>query len=126
MRPQPNRAGPNPTKITLAEGSKLEVKGVIAQPKPDVHMDEGFGMETESFKKGVSFGLPVILKSNATGSQKATVKARFQACNSRVCLPPKTVELPITFAVAAGAARPDKTKADERRARANRRTREIE
>lgn len=111
--PTTKPGGPNPTKIALAEGSKIEVKGKIAQPKPDVHMDEGFGMETESFKKGVSFGLPIILKANASGAQKATVKARFQACNSRVCLPPKTVELPISFTVAAGAARADKTKADE-------------
>ena len=111
--PTTKPGGPNPTKITLADGSKIEVKGKIAQPQPFVHMDEGFGMETESFKKGVSFGLPVILKADARGAQKVTIKARFQACNSRVCLPPKTVELPITFTVAAGAARADKTKADE-------------
>ena len=105
--------GPNPTKITLADGSALEIKGKIAQPKPFVHLDEGFGMETQSFKKGVSFGLPVIVKTDASGAAKATIKARFQACNSRVCLPPKTVELPIAFTVAGGAARPDKLKADE-------------
>ncbi len=104
--------GPNPTKITLGDGSALEIKGAIAQPKPDRHFDEGFGMETESFKKGVSFGLPVVLKTDASGAQKATVKARFQACNSRVCLPPKTVEIPVAFEVAAGAARPDKLKPD--------------
>ena len=105
--------GPNPTKITLADGGALEIKGKIAQPKPYVHMDEGFAMETESFKKAVSFGLPVIVKSDASGTAKATVKARFQACNSRVCLPPKTVELPIAFDVAAGAARADKLSADQ-------------
>lgn len=105
--------GPNPTKITLADGSALEAKGKIAQPKPNRHFDEGFGMETESFKKAVAFGLPVVLKADASGAQKATVKARFQACNSRVCLPPKTVELPLSFTVVEGAARPDKTKADQ-------------
>ena len=105
--------GPNPTKITLADGGALEVKGKIAQPEPFVHMDEGFQMETQSYKKGVSFGLPVIVKADASGAAKATIKARFQACNSRVCLPPKTVELPIAFTIAAGAARADKVKADE-------------
>ncbi len=105
--------GPNPTTIKLADGSALAVKGKIAQPKPNRHFDEGFQMETESFKQAVAFGLPVVLKADAKGAQKATIKARFQACNNRVCLPPKTVELPITFTVAAGVARPDKTKADE-------------
>ena len=105
--------GPNPTTIKLADGGALEVKGKIAQPKPDRHMDEGFQMETESFRKAVAFGLPVIVKADASGAAKATVKARFQACNERICLPPKTVELPVSFTVAAGAARPDKLKADE-------------
>ncbi len=104
--------GPNPTKITLADGGALEIKGAIAQPKPFVHMDEGFQMETQSYKKGVSFGLPVVVKADASGAAKATVKARFQACNSRVCLPPKTVEVPIAFTVAVGAARADKVKPD--------------
>ena len=105
--------GPNPTTIKLADGGALEIKGKIAQPKPFVHMDEGFQMETQSYKKGVSFGLPVVVKADASGAAKATIKARFQACNSRVCLPPKTVEIPVAFTVAAGAARPDKLKADE-------------
>ncbi len=105
--------GPNPTKITLAQGSPLIAKGKLVQPKPDTHFDEGFQMDTETFKKAVSFGLPFVLKSDASGAQKATIKARFQACNSRVCLPPKTVEIPVEFTIAAGAARPDKIKADE-------------
>ena len=105
--------GPNPTTIKLADGGALEVKGKLAQPKPDKHFDEGFQMETESFKKAASFGLPVVVKADASGAAKATVKARFQACNERICLPPKTVELPLNFTIAAGAARPDKTKADQ-------------
>ena len=104
--------GPNPTKITLAGGNALELKGAIAQPKPLVHFDKGFGLQTETFKKSVSFGVPVGVKTSASGAQKATIKVRFQVCNNRVCLPPKTVELPIAFDVAAGAARPNKIKAD--------------
>ena len=109
--------GPNPTKITLAKvefpySSALDIKGKIAQPKPYVHMDEGFQMETESYKKGVSFGLPIVVKTDASGAAKAMIKVRFQACNSRVCLPPKDYYLPIDFTVAAGAARADKLKAD--------------
>ena len=105
--------GPNPTTLKMAEGSALEIKGKIAQPAPYTHFDEGFQMNTETFKRAVSFGVPVMLKAGASGAQKATLKARYQACDARVCNPPKTVELPLNFTVAAGAARPDKAKADD-------------
>ena len=104
--------GPNPTKITLAEGSALVAKGKLVQPKPLVHFDEGFQMNTETFKKNVSFGLPVTVKTSASGEAKALVEVRFQVCNSRVCLPPKTVELPFSFVLPEAVARPDRLKAD--------------
>ena len=98
----------------MAEGSALEIKGKIAQPKPYIHFDEGFQMKTETFKKAVSFGVPVVLKAPARAARKKRrSKFDFQACDARVCNPPKTVELPLSFTVAAGAARPDKRKADE-------------
>ena len=105
--------GPIPTKITLTEGP-LELKGPIAQSKPNRHMDEGFGIEVETYEKAAAFGLPIVVKADASGAQKVVVKARYQACDKvkGICLPPKTVEVPVEFTVAAGAARPDKTTPD--------------
>ena len=58
--------------------------------------------------------LPVTIKAGAKGAQKAVVKVRYQACDKvkGICLPPKIVEVPVEFTVAAGAARPDKTVPD--------------
>lgn len=102
--------GPNPTKISLPDNAALELKGKIVQPAPNRHKDEGFGIDVETYEKTVSFGLPVTIKAGISGAQKAVVKVRYQTCDKvkGVCLPPKTVEVPVTFTVAAGAARPDK------------------
>ena len=105
--------GPNPTTIKVPDNAALELKGTIAQPKPDAHFDEGFKLNVESFHNAVSFGLPIVLKTGIAGAQKAVVKVRYQSCNERICLPPKTVEVPVIFTVAPGAARADKLKSDE-------------
>ncbi|PQV64246.1 Thiol:disulfide interchange protein DsbD [Abditibacterium utsteinense] len=103
--------GPNPTKIEMLPSSSLSSSGKVAQPTPAKHFDEGFQMNTETFAKSVAFGLPVRVKSGG-GPKKATVRVRFQACNARLCLPPKTVEIPLTFSVQSGAARAGKLSPD--------------
>ncbi len=100
--------GPNPTKIELVASKSLERAGKIAQPAPSKHFDEGFSMNTETFAKNVVFGIPIRVKSGVTGSQKAVFSVRFQACNARLCLPPKTVQVPVVFTLESGAPRADK------------------
>ncbi len=104
--------GPNPTTITLAPSKFVASKGKISQPKPKAHFDEGFQMQTETFAKNVAFGIPITVKTGASGAQKLVVSVRFQACNARLCLPPKTVLVPVSFTPASGAARADKLKPD--------------
>ena len=106
--------GPNPTKITLPANPALELKGQIALPKPNRHQDEGFGIEVETYEKAAEFGLPVRANTGASGAQKVVVKVRYQACDKikGICLPPKTVEVPVEFTIAQGAARPGKTAPD--------------
>ncbi len=99
--------GPNPTKIEILPNSSLVMAGKIAQPVAIEHFDEGFQMNTETFKQSVSFGVPVRVKPGAK-QIKATVSVRFQACNARLCLPPQTVEVPLLAKVEPGAARREK------------------
>ena len=103
--------GPVATSIKLLPSKALTMAGKLAQPKPDSHFDEGFQMKTETFAKSVIFGLPVKIGS-AAGAQKATIQVRYQTCNAKLCLPPKTVEVPLAFSVAPGAARADKIAPD--------------
>ncbi len=104
--------GPNPTKITVLPSKIVVPKGKIAQPKPKSHFDEGFQMQTETFAKNVAFGVPIQIKTGASGAQKIVISVRYQACNARLCLPPKTVEVPVAFTLAPGAARAEKSKPD--------------
>ncbi|MFN3653658.1 MAG: protein-disulfide reductase DsbD family protein [Armatimonadota bacterium] len=100
--------GPVPTTITLDAGQALEAAGDAVQPAPERHMDAGFKIEVEYFEGAVSFGLPVKVTASAPGEQQATVKVRYQVCQTDgVCLRPTTDTVPVSFTVEAGAARPE-------------------
>jgi thiol:disulfide interchange protein len=104
--------GPVATTIELQSSKALAPAGKAIQPKASSHFDEGFQMKTETFSKSVIFGVPFKVKSGVSGAQEATISVRYQTCNARMCLPPKTVQVPVSFTVAAGVARPDKLAAD--------------
>jgi thiol:disulfide interchange protein DsbD len=99
---------PQPTTITLEPGTALTPGGKPIQPKPIENLDPNFNLKVEYYANAVAFGLPVKIAPKAAGAQKATVKVRYMMCNDTSCLPPKTVSVPVTFTVAAGAARPDR------------------
>jgi len=111
--------GPIPTKIELAQGVNARIAGAIAQPTPIRKLDKGFGITTEIFEKSATFSVPIQiaqggmkLGAKATAPSRGTVKGaflvRFQACNARLCLPPKTVTVPFVIVVSSGAARADR------------------
>lgn len=102
--------GPIPTKIELSPGSKATVAGKIAQPKPIRQMDAGFGIETETFEKSVAFGVPFKIASDAKMPLKGVLRVRFQACNAKLCLPPKTVSVPFEMKLQSGSARANRQK----------------
>lgn len=108
---KPKDLGPVPTSITLVPGKALRAAGEPVQPAPHAAEDPGFGIKTESYEGGVAFGLPVSVAPGAAGKRQAVVKVRFQVCNERLCMPPRTLELPIAFTVAAGPARADRAAA---------------
>lgn len=60
----------------------------------------------EEYEGTATFVIPVAIKAGATGEQKATVTVKYQICDANKCLPPATVDVPVTFKVAAGAVRP--------------------
>lgn len=102
--------GPIPTKIEVAPGSRATLAGKIAQPKPVRKMDAGFGIETETFEKAVTFGVPLKIAGDAKTSVKGTFRVRYQACNEKLCLPPKTVSVPFELKIAPGKARATRQK----------------
>ncbi len=109
--PTTPEGGPIPTEIKIAPGTKTTIAGKIAQPKPERKMDAGFGIETETFEKEVTFGVPLKVAGDAKTLVKGTFRVRYQACNERLCLPPKTVSVPFEIKIAAGKARSERQKA---------------
>ena len=67
-------------------------------------MDANFGIETETYTGSASFSIPVAVDSAAQpGAQDLTINVRYQACNDKVCLPPKTVKVSATVEIVAAA-----------------------
>ncbi len=99
--------GPKRTKIELAAGSKLSANGKPIQPEPIKKHEELFGVDVEQYEGSVAFKLPVKLAQYASGPQTATVTVKYQVCDPSLCAD-ESADLPVSFAVAAGAARPDR------------------
>jgi thiol:disulfide interchange protein DsbD len=95
---KPVAEGPIPTRIWIADGQPFQLAGAVAAPDPVTVQDPALGMEVEMYEGEAAFTLPVQIAAGATGAQKLVVSASYQACNNKLCLPPKTVkaELPLT------------------------------
>lgn len=99
----PQDEGPVPTEMDFAEDAPLTRSGRIRQPQPIVKYDENFGIETEYYDEDATFTVPAKVKNNATaGKQKVMIEVTFMACSDRLCLPPKTVEVPFEVTIEAG------------------------
>jgi hypothetical protein len=97
MKPVPE--GPIPTRIWIAEGQPFALAGPVLASKPQTMHDPSFDMDVEFYEGEAGFTLPVQVAAAApAGPQKAVVSASYQACDNKICLPPKTVkiEVPVT------------------------------
>ncbi len=84
--------GPYPTKITVAENLPFELDGKIISPAPITKFDPNFEIDTKFFAEKAEFTLPIKATSETNGDNLA-VNVRFQVCDDKVCLPPKTVKV---------------------------------
>lgn len=99
----PMDEGPVATSITYPAGGPLRMAGKPKQPKPIVKFDEAFGIDTEFYEKKVDFTLPTAIAADAKlGRQKVVLQVEYMACNDRMCLPPKTVDVPLTIEILPG------------------------
>lgn len=87
--------GPTPTRITLAAGQPFAMAGAIkVAPSPRTEQDESFGVQVLMHEKSADFVIPIRAASTMkNGPDSVRVNARYQACNSSLCLPPQTARL---------------------------------
>lgn len=99
--------GSLPTVIQLLPGKALKSSGKVVQPPPLKKFNKIFKITDELYENAVAFGVPVQVTPNLTGPQNAKIRVKFMVCNDKVCLPPATKEIPVTFTPASGPARED-------------------
>lgn len=90
--------GPIPTTIALPPGQPFQLAGAIEAMPPLSKFDETFQMDIESYEEVAEFTLPVVAAKDAKpGAATLLVNARFQVCDEKQCLPPRTlkIELPL-------------------------------
>lgn len=86
--------GPIATTIVVAEVLPFRLAGEIDASAPLSKFDDTFEMDVESYEGSADFILPVAAAKDAkAGSVTLTVSARYQACDDKQCLPPRTVKL---------------------------------
>lgn len=86
--------GPLPTKITLPEDSSFKLTGEPKSPEPITKYDPNFEIDTKFFAEKANFEVPIKAEKDVK-AEDFLVKVRFQVCDDKLCLPPKTVN--ITF-----------------------------
>jgi thiol:disulfide interchange protein DsbD len=79
-------AGPFPTKITT-QGKALKIDGKIKESKPETAFDPNFKAQVSWHSKKANFTIPLKLESKP--DSKLAVDITYQACNDKVCMPPK-------------------------------------
>jgi hypothetical protein len=97
-----NQASDGPTSMHIAvdENDTAQSGGAISGTKPVRQHDVSFGLDTETYTRSFVLHVPVQLKQQApAGNRSVPISVRFQACNDRICLPPKTVHLAVPIEV---------------------------
>ncbi len=84
--------GPVSTTISLPEDSGFKIEGDVTTPKPIQKFDPNFQIETKIFKHNAEFNVPLKATKELAGDELA-VNIRYQVCNNKLCLPPKTVKI---------------------------------
>jgi thiol:disulfide interchange protein len=91
------------TSIRLGEDAAI-ASTEIYQPKPHTIFDPNFGFNVDTYEKEAVFRIEVgLAKSAPPGPLQLTFLTRWQACNNKMCLPPRRAESAATLLIDPGA-----------------------
>ena len=93
------KGGPNATTVKFPESPAIaDVK--MFQPMPLRTYDPNFKLDTETFANEVQLIAEMTLKPNARpGTVHLEAQIRYQACQDKLCLPPKTKMADVTIKI---------------------------
>jgi len=89
------KGGPIATTIKLPDETDFSLAGDVTSAEPITEFDPNFEINTKFFKNKAEFTVPLKVSKDSKGDNLA-IHVRYQLCNDRLCLPPKTVK--VTFA----------------------------
>lgn len=99
--PQPPDSPIIATQVTVPDGQPLALSGEILPPKSESLMDPTTGKATAVYTNSVTINLPLRVARKAhSGTQDFEMDVRYQACNSRLCLPPRTDKVTLSVEIA--------------------------
>ncbi len=84
--------GPFPTRITIADGAPFQTTDKTSSPAPITKFEPTFQIETKFFERRAEFDLPLAATADAKADD-LIVDVKYQVCDDRICLPPKTVKV---------------------------------
>jgi thiol:disulfide interchange protein len=91
------------TRITIVDNPSI-ASYKIYTPKPRTAFDQNFGFNLDTFEKEAVFLVDIELARNApAGPLEVAGKARYQTCDNKSCLPPRSVPVSAMLTVALGA-----------------------
>jgi thiol:disulfide interchange protein DsbD len=91
-------SGPIPTQFGVVSDGLLQLSGDVAESEPDLAFDPNFDAEVAWHTSEASFDVPVLVGELTENTiPVAAITVRYQVCDDRSCLPPKTktLEVPI-------------------------------
>jgi DsbC/DsbD-like thiol-disulfide interchange protein len=88
--------GPFALSIYVPAEQPFVLDGDVSGPKPEVQNDASLGVPIELYSGVAEFTIPLKLRANSSGRElEGRVAARFQVCSDTICLPPRTITLPV-------------------------------
>ena len=88
--------GPIALSISVPSGEPFVLAGAVSGPKPEVQSDATLGIPVEWHSGTTEFRVPLkVAAGGARGVVEGRIVVRYQACSTNICLPPRSVTLPV-------------------------------
>jgi hypothetical protein len=95
--------GPTPLRVTLDTNEVAQTTGAPAGSPPVKKHDAAFDLDTEVYNGQFDLHLPARINQHpSAGGNVIPVSVRFQTCNDRICLPPRTVHVSVPIEISEG------------------------
>lgn len=87
-------AGPEPLTFTTIGPQVFRLAGIVDAPVALTQFEDRFGMEVEFYLGEVEFEVPLeVVREAKPGKGALALAVRYQACDNKKCLTPKTAKL---------------------------------